>query len=237
METNVTPEAGDDYQYDQLKRNTLLATPATLLVPVAFAVILSIAGVNLMWSAIGFGALGWLIALTLRAPLSLILMKVLGDAERVKPWIIASSGPFEEVVRLVVLILVGRSMGEAASIGLGWAAIEVIYTAITGFVTLSLVRRTDPEAVQAREMLEAQGTLSEAGPALGIIERIGASALHIGFTLLLAWSSVMVVVTTVLHSAVNLVLTRMFKRSPLGTELALLAGGTAIFLIGLAVIR
>lgn len=196
----------------------MIATPVTLLVPVAFAAILSLLGADLRWSAIGLGALGWIVALMLRAPLSLILLKVVGDPERVKPWIIGSSGPFEEIVRLVVLILVGRGFSDAASIGIGWAAIEVVYSVITGFVTLSLVQRTDPEAVQAREMLEAQGMLRETGPVLGVIERIGASALHIGFTLILAWSSLMVVVTMIAHSAVNLSLIRTFKEHPVATE-------------------
>jgi len=223
--------------YARLRRNTAIATPLTLLVPVAFAVVLASAGADLSLSAAGVGALGWLVALALRAPVSVVALKALGDPERVKPWIVGSSGPLEEGVRLVVLLLVGRSFSEAASIGLGWAAIEIVYTTITGFVTLSLVRRTDEQAVQAREMLEAQGMLRETGPALGIVERIGASALHIGFTLLVAWRPLLVIATAVVHSAVNLVLIRMFQRSPLLTELALLLIGVATLGLGVAVLR
>jgi hypothetical protein len=226
----------EDVQYDVLRRNTLLATPVVLLVPVAFAVILSMMGAELRWSALGIGALGWFGALLLRAPLAAVLTQVLGDPERVKPWIISSSGPFEEVVRLVLLLIVGRSFSDAAAIGVGWAAIEVLYTTLTGFITLSLVKRTDLEAVQARQMLEAQGMIKETGPWLGIVERIAATALHIGFTCIVAWSLVAAIATAIIHSATNLIMIRMFKSRPVLTEVALLAFGLAMFLISYALI-
>jgi hypothetical protein len=194
-------------------------------------------GADLRWSAIGFGALGWFGALFLRAPLAAILSQVMGDPERVKPWIITSSGPIEEGVRVVLLLLVGRSFSDAAAIGVGWAAIEVVYTIITGFITLTLVKRTDPEAVQARQMLEQQGMIRETGPWLGVIERIAATALHIGFTFIVAWNLWLAIVTAVVHSAVNLGTVQAFKRWPLATELALLTVGIVTFLVGYALIR
>jgi hypothetical protein len=156
-----------------------------------------------------------------------------GDQDRIKPWIVSSSGPIEEAVRLVVLLLVGRSFSDAASIGIGWAAIEIVYTALTGFITLSLMKRTDPEAMQARAMLESQGMIRETGPWLGVIERIGASALHIGFTLVIAFNPVWTIATALVHSATNLSLIRTFKDHPLATELALLIGGLGAFAIGI----
>jgi hypothetical protein len=233
----MSPGVESELRYDTLRRNTLIAAPLTLLVPVAFAIILSQMGADLRWSAIGFGALGWFGALFLRAPLAAILSQTMGDPERVKPWIITSSGPIEEGVRVVLLILVGRSFSDAAAIGVGWAAIEVVYTAITGFITLTLVKRTDPEAVQARQMLEQQGMIKETGPWLGVIERIAATALHIGFTFIVAWNVWLAIVTAVVHSAANLGTVRAFKKWPLATELALLATGIATFLIGYALIR
>jgi hypothetical protein len=236
MATTTQP-ASPAVDYERLRRNTLLATPFTLLVPIAFAVVLAMAGADLTLGAVGFGALGWLVALALRAPVSIVALKLLGDPERVKPWIVSSSGPLEEGVRLVALLIIGRTFSDAASIGLGWAAIEVVYTLITAAMTLSLVRRTDEQAVQARQMLEAQGMLRETGPALGVIERIGASALHIGFTLLVAWQLPLAILTAILHSGTNLALVRTFKRAPLLTELVLLVGGLAAFIIGVAVLR
>lgn len=60
--------------------------------------------------------------------------------------------------------------------------------------------------------------------------------LHIGFTLVLAWSFWLVPVTMAVHSAVNLILVRTFKRAPLLSELALLVVGAATLLTGLALI-
>jgi hypothetical protein len=45
-----------------------------------------------------------------------------------------------------------------------------------------------------------------------------------------------VVATALVHSAVNLSLIETFKKWPLGTELALLAGGIGAFIIGVAVL-
>jgi hypothetical protein len=236
MGTTMSPGTQSDLQYDTLRRNTFIATPITLLVPVAFAIILSQMGAELRWSSIGFGALGWFGALFLRAPLAAILSQTMGDPERVKPWIITSSGPIEEVVRVLLLLLVGRSFSDAAAIGVGWAAIEVVYTLLTGLITLNLVKRTDPEAVQARQMLEQQGMIRETGPWLGIIERVAATALHIGFTFIVAWNIWLAIVTAIVHSAANLGTVQAFRKRPLATELALLALGLATFMIGYALI-
>ncbi len=236
METTMTDQGADMLRYEALRRNTMLATPLALLVPVGFAVVLSRLGADLEWSTLGFGALGWVGALMLRAPLAAILSQTLRDDDRVKNIIVGSSGPLEEGVRLLLLVLVGRSFSDAAAIGVGWAAVEVLYTTVTGFLTLSLMRRTDPEAMQARQMLEAQGMIRETGPWLGVVERIGATALHIGFTFVVAWSLWAAIATAVVHSATNLSLIRTFRKNPLATELALLVGGLALFAVGVTLL-
>ena len=233
----MTTPADAGVHYETLRRNTLIATPIALLVPVAFALVLMGLGADLAWSALGFGALGWFGALMLRGPLAAVLSQTMRDQDRVKTIIVASSGPIEEGVRLLLLLLVGRGFSDAAAIGIGWAAIEVVYTTVTGFITLSLLRRTDPEAMQARQILEAQGMIRETGPWLGIVERIGATALHIGFTFIVAWSLWAAIGTAILHSAANLTLIRSFKRNPVATELALLVAGLAVFAVGVALVR
>jgi hypothetical protein len=110
----------------------------------------------------------------------------------------------------------------------------VIYTLITAVVTLSLLKRTDEQALQARAAMDAMRLLRPTGPALGVLERISASTLHIGFTLVLAWSFWLAPVTMAVHSAVNLLLIRTFRKAPLLSELALLAIGAATLLTGLA---
>jgi hypothetical protein len=237
METTAHTGAPGELDVETLRRNTLIATPVTLLVPVAFALLLTALGAEMSWSKIGFGALGWVGALMLRGPLAAILSQTVHDENRVKNIIVTSSGPIEEGVRVVLLLLVGRSFSDAAAIGLGWAAVEVLYTVVTSFLTLSLLRRTDPEAMQARQILEAQGMIRETGPWLGIIERIGATALHIGFTLIVAWNLVAAIATAIVHSAGNMALIRTFKKNPVATELGLLAVGIAAFALGVALVR
>lgn len=226
-----TQPASDD---DVIRRNSLLAAPFMVLVPVAFAIAYRLFDVTLHPAAIALGAAGWLLALALRAPVSLTLLKALNVPERVQPWVVASSGPLEEGVRVGVLMLAGTSFSRAMSVGLGWAAIEVVYTLIAAIMTLSLLKRTDEQALQARAAMEALGHLRPSGPALGVLERISASALHIGFTLLLAWSFWLVPVTMAVHSAVNLILVRTFRKAPLLAELALLVVAAGILLAGLA---
>jgi hypothetical protein len=237
MQSSVSANSGGELRYKALRRNTLIATPVTLLVPVAFALVLAWLGAELSWSKIGIGALGWVGALMLRGPLAAILSQTVQDEDRVKNIIVTSSGPIEEGVRVVLLLLAGRSFSDAAAIGLGWAAIEVLYTVVTSFLTLSLLQRTDPEAMQARQILEAQGMIRETGPWLGIIERIGATALHIGFTLIVAWNLVAAVATAIVHSTGNMALIRTFKKNPIATELGLLGVGTAAFALGVALVR
>lgn len=237
MQSSVSASSGSELRYEALRRNTLMATPVTLLVPVALALVLMWLGADLAWSAIGFGALGWIGALMLRAPLAAILSQTMRDEDRVKSIIVGSSGPLEEGVRVLLLILVGRSFSDAAAIGIGWAAIEVVYTTVTGFLTLSLMRRTDPEAMQARQILEAQGMIRETGPWLGVVERIGATALHIGFTFVVAWNLWAAIGAAIVHSATNLSLIRAFRKNPVATEVALLVGGLALFAVGVVLVR
>ena len=220
----------------ELARNMTIATPFMLLVPVAFAAGFVLFDTDLRWLAIAAGAAGWLAALALRAPVSLIAMRLFGQTDRTKAIVVGSSGPLEEIVRLATLVIVGRSLAEAASIGIGWAAIEVVYTVAVGFLTVNLLRRDDPEARQAKDLLESQGMLRATGPALGVLERIGASALHIGFTLIVAWSLPAAIVTAIVHSAINLVIIRTFKTSALASELALLATGFAALAAGIALL-
>ena len=125
----------------------------------------------------------------LRNPVALLAKAIPATSKHVTTIVVASSGPCEELVRLAVVLLLGRAFPMALSIGLGWAAIEVVYAIINGFVTLSLFRRDDEKAHQARAMLENMGlakAMLNAPPFMGVVERISASAIQIGFTLLLA---------------------------------------------------
>lgn len=225
----------DKVPQEQFLRNFLLTAPLILAVPLLFVVVYSLFDIELQWKAIGFGALGWLVALALRGPVAMLITKFIGTSERAKLWLGGASGPLEESVRLVVLALVGVSFPTVMSIGLGWAAIEVLFVIVNGAVVISLMRRTDEKAAEARRQLEAQGLLEPNHSFWGISERIFASAGHIGFTLLLAAHPLLVLFTIPAHSVLNLGIVRLVQSSMVRAQLALAVLGSALLVIGLAV--
>src|SRR5260370_27210907 len=131
---------------DAYRRSAYIALPFMLLVPLAFALWFHLWGVTLSWPALGAGALGWYVAFILRTPVALVARRLLRTPERVQPWVTAASGPAEESVRLITLLVVGRAFPLALAVGLGWTAIEIVYTIINGLVIAWLLRRTDEQA-------------------------------------------------------------------------------------------
>jgi hypothetical protein len=219
-------------------RNILIATPFTLAVPVGYGLWFHLQGIPLAWPALGVGTAGWVVALILRNPIALIARVTLKSWERVQPWVVAASGPCEEGVRVAAVLLFGRGFTSALSIGLGWAAIEVVYSIVNGLAVVSLTRRTDAKARQALQMLNDQGLGGIFGPMApfwGIVERIFVSGLHIGFTLLLAWQPWLVLVTIPLHSGLNFTYLRLARRSVALAELVMALVGLAALLTGFAV--
>lgn len=230
MTAERVQETGFAERMERQSRSFHRAIPSYLAVPVAFWAAFAGFGVTVDWSLFGIGALGWWIALVLRAPVALIAKRQ--PQERGKWLMVGASGPLEEGIRVAAIVLLAPTLPGALSLGLGWAAIEVLFTIVNGLVVARLLRRDDEQARQARELLEAQGTLSDAGPWLGVVERVFASLLHIGFTLVLAAAPVLVLLAAPLHSAVNLLALRLTPR--IGRVLAMLAVvGAVTFLVGL----
>ena len=226
-----------DVSPERYRRNLVLAAPLTLAVPVAYLLGFRRLGARTDWRAAGIGAAGWAIALALRAPVGLIAARATGSPERAQPWIVGSSGPLEEGVRAAALRLVGTSFPAAASLGMGWAAIEVGYSLAMGTAIASLLGRTDEEARKAREALTAQGAgamLGESSPLVGVAERVAASALHIGFTLLVARQPRLALVTAPAHSGVNLAALALLRRSTLLAEAFIGGAGALALAMGLA---
>src|SRR5258708_26477112 len=94
---------------DAYRRSAYLAIPFLMLVPLAYALWFHLWGVSLSWPAIGAGALGWYLAFVLRTPVVLVARLVLRTPARVQPSVVAASGPAEESVRLITLLLVGSA--------------------------------------------------------------------------------------------------------------------------------
>ena len=217
--------------YKRVARHFYLAIPLYILVPVGYALGFRYAGIPVHWASFGFGTAGWMIALMLRAPIALLLKKT--SKERAATIIGAASGPLEEGVRLAVLLFAGLSFQSAASIGQGWAAVEVLFTVVNGVVLAIMLVRTDEKSMQVKEVLENSGNLNQS-PLLGVSERIFASAFHIGSTLLIAHNLWMVAVLIPAHSVFNLLTVRLVKKSAIGAEVFVAACGLTAFLAGIA---
>ena len=215
-----------------MQRALIIATPLVLAVPVVYAIAFANAGYPLMLGPMLAGAAGWFVALVLRTPVGLAGMRITGSTERTQTWVTASSGPLEESVRLAVLLIVGRDLATALWIGLGWAAIEVLYSIVNGFAVAALATRTDPEAEQARAMLPPNA-FSAAAPFWGVVERAWASAVHIGFTLILAAAPLLVLVTAPLHTLLNVAFLRLIRTQPMiVVSVAGIIAGGAILAVG-----
>lgn len=195
------------------RRELLRAAPIALALPVVAAIALSLVG--LRWDLLGIvvGAVGWNLALLLRGPVAWVLRRR-GDEQLASPWFVVASGPTEELVRLAAVLVLGRDLETAISIGFGWAAIEILYSIVQGLALATLMERDDPEAERIRALIPAPAAtlITPEAPWLGVVERVWASALHIGFTVILAAQPLLVLLTIPAHSATNLVLLRATER-------------------------
>lgn len=214
-------------------RRFYFAIPLFLLVPVGFWLSFDHSGIPMNWYAFGFGALGWFIALGLRGPVSLVGRFMTKD--KTTTIIVASSGPLEEIVRLLLLALTSVAFSWSVSVGQGWAAIEVLFAVVNQIVLTIIVQRTDEKAIQAKEFLESSGTLN-LSPIWGVLERIFASAFHIGSTILVASNFWLVIVMIPIHSAINLGALKLSKKSIVLTEVFMGVVGTLTLLVSLLVV-
>jgi hypothetical protein len=206
--------------------------PVYVLVPLAFWAVFHYNGIDMEWRAFGLGALGWVIALFLRGPLSAIVMKM--PKEKATTIIVGFSGVFEECVRLCVLMLTSLTFSWSVSLGQGWAAVEVLFAMFNVIVIVSLAKRTDEKAMQAKEMLQLQGNLN-ASPLWGVFERIFASAVHIGCTLIVAKFPWTVVGLIPLQSSVNLIAVKFAKKHIVAIEIIIAIVGTVLLAVGLSI--
>lgn len=212
----------------------LLYLPFYAAVPVLYALLFLAFDQPLHWGAFGIGALGWLAALVLRGPIAVISHKLMKE-HRAKLTVVASSGPLEEGVRLAVLALTSFSLSNAVSIGQGWAAIEVVYSVINGLMILVIINKKDEKSAQALQILEQQGMRTDLSPLVGVIERVTASAFHIGATLLIAYEPWLVLLLIPAHSLLNLGAVRFVKASIFWTEVYVGIVGFAVLTAGMLV--
>lgn len=211
-----------------MRRNAWAVLPAPFIIGI---ILLGVVGAPSL-VALLLGAAGWLLALALRQPVALVAMKST-TKERAATIVGWFSGPAEELVRLALVLLAIRSFEDAIWAGFGWATIEVLLVMVNGLAIASLVTKNDPKSIEARELLAAQGMLGTQHPLWGLLERISATALHMGFTLMLFAQPWLVLVTLPLHSATNMVMVRFVKGHLAWTEAVFAVMSAVVLVIGL----
>jgi hypothetical protein len=230
----MTTTTEQDALLEKNLRRARKFVPLYLGVPIAYWLVFAFAGYPLDLKAFGLGVLGWIVALFLRAPISAAVMKLPKKTGGIM--IASSSGPLEEGVRFALLAVTTSAFGWSLSLGQGWAAIEVVFTIINVIAIANLSTKTDEKSMQAKEMLKASGNIN-ASPLWGVVERLSASALHIGATLLIAKHPWMVAVMIPVHTLTNLGIVSLGKKSIAVSELVMGVIGFAILIAGLLVFK
>lgn len=216
----------------QFRQHLLFCTPLLLTVPLIYILAFNALGHGkLRVGPFFLGLLGWSVALLLRAPLALLTVRFTHRLRELV--VVAMSGPAEELVRLLAVLFLQANFAGAVSLGLGWATIEVLYALISGFGTVIILSQGGPGAWQLKKRFLDTGLTVPATVYSGIIERLSATALHIGFTLLLAYHPLLILITLPLHSLVNIGAISLNPRSALATQTLIAFFGTTTLLVGI----
>ena len=207
-----------------------MASPLYFLSIVPFFLLASSFGIDVQMKEFFYGALGWWLALLLRVPF-IFYHKAKGIQSNTL--ITAISGPTEEVTRYILLLILGVNIHVAYSVGLGWAAIEIIYGLVQVVGIGVLEQKEGPEADEAKAMMRKMGmdkTFASSTPFWGALERFSANAIHIGFSILLVFSPYFLVISIPFHSAINFYVVWMNKRSIAKSQIGLLLLGSLLFI-------
>ncbi len=177
------------------------------------------------------GALGWSVALILRFPF-LFLIKSRYTLSKQVILIPLLSGPTEESVRLLLIILFSITFSKAYSLGFGWATIEVFYALIQTLALSGLNKRTDEKALKAKEMVKQIGmeNILEANPLWGVMERISISGIHLSFSLFLAINPFFVTIIMPAHSLINEIILKLSKKSIATLEIVIFGLAAILFI-------
>jgi hypothetical protein len=213
----------------RVARQLAWTTPCVLAVPAAIGYLLTAGFLSFSFFAAAAGGVGWIVALGARVPVKWIVQR--WNPAYTNIALIAASGPLEESARLIVLLMLGTESSTAVSSGIGWSAAEIVFFLCTGYASIRLAR-SNPEDPGSRFFIAAAAA-SKGGVMLAVMERIGVTMAHVGFALLIAAHPAFALLTSVLHSALNLCVVVLIQRSPLLTELIVLASGSIALIIGL----
>ncbi len=215
-------------------KSLIVALPFTILTIVPFLLIARKLDIPLDLKLILLGAAGWWLALLLRLPVMLLAGKP--PQEKSRTCIILSSGPLEEATRLIILVVIGLTIENGYMIGIGWAAIEIIYALVQGAGMGVLASKTDKKSMEAKKLIKSMGmdkTMQPNAPYWGIVERLSANALHLAFSMMLVISPYLFVLSAPLHSYLNLSMTKIMKTSLAKAELIFLVISLILFILSL----
>lgn len=190
------------------------------------------------WRATQLGAAGWLVSVALRGPAgALVSSRMPKQAASTLALSALISGPAEELIRLLLVLVGVQGFASLLWAGFGWGTVEVVSTLVTAVGVRRLLLDPSDKAAEARRGMVSMGWLQYVQslvPVLGAVERAAVSVLQIGFTLLLGWNWWLVLVTMPAHSALNLRAVQLIKRrSVLLMETIVVVVGAAAFALGL----
>lgn len=174
-----------------------------------------------------------LTALLLRQPVMLVASR-LTTPERARMIVGWASGPAEEWVRVGTVLLFVGTAPDAIWVGIGWAGIEVVAISVNALVISNLLTSENPKALKVKAVLREQGRLTTNMTLWAAAERCSATALHVGFTLLLFAQPWWVLITMIAHSSFNIASVHYAKRSARVTELGIAVVAIVVLLCGLA---
>jgi hypothetical protein len=182
------------------------------------------------------GFAGWVLAMVLRAPVAAALNKLGAGKTAMANGMLLASGPAEEITRWAALLLVGHGMGSVVWLGLGWSLSEALFSALS----VQSVRRT--LAAGGAKAAALEDHLRQAAPKGGNrlmagLERLSATAAHVGFSVMVAaggpWVVAAMAAHTLFHAAGATALS--LGKSVALTEAVLLALGLGALALGYAV--
>lgn len=181
------------------------------------AIVIGVAAALIIFSGRGgsvvhvlVGASGWVLAMAFRVPVAVATRQ--SDHNRTA--VVLSSGPAEETVRFAALAIFANTMWEAGLVGFGWAAVEAVYAAASGFAVVQVLNSSDGKAIEALAQMRALGMDRVWNLSDGLLERAAASAFHVAATLLIFRAPLLVLLLAPMHSIVNLKVLGALKDSP-----------------------
>ncbi len=180
-----------------------------LLLPPAFLGIPLLWGYSISWTILCLGRAGWLSALILRSPLAAMLRYLNPQRILSATTGIAISGPAEEGMRLLCLLLIGRDFIDLYTFAIGWAGFEILFHAFNAFTAQFILWRGGKAAEELKQHLDPDA--ESANPLWAFVERFSATVFHLGLTLILAASPWFILLTATLHSYVNIRAVAMMK--------------------------